>query len=146
MKNDDIVMRIREWLEIESKTSETAQALNEHMGILVKLLHRFIRGKGWSDQERDDLVSHSIMKLIGILDRFDEKRGTKPSTFIAKSLDGILLNYDRNKAKEEGSFRSRGKPRVLSYSLDRDLSGDAEDSKNHTLKNILGLQAQHIQM
>lgn len=140
----DYIIRIEKWLEAESKTSKGALLLKKYLRLLAKRFFIFIQKKHLSEQKKEDMFSHSIIKLLETLERFDEDRGVKMSTFAAKSIDGVFINFLRDESKQEGTSRGRSKPRLSNISLDQPLPANNDDFDIITLKEALVLPGSSI--
>lgn len=104
------ISRTKEWLEFESKKSEAARLLNENIDLLLKNFFQFIKKKHFNEEEKEDMFSHVVLKLLRAFERFDESRGVKLATFATVSIRGELRKYIRDKSKESGISRGREKP------------------------------------
>ncbi len=66
-----------------------------HLGIVGMIASRQTR---WGPEERDDLEQEARVGLIRGWERFDPRRGLKPSTFLSTAANGQVLHFRRDRA------------------------------------------------
>ena len=113
----------------------------ENLGLVHACANRF-RGKG---VEYDDLYQVASLALIKGVERFDERKGLKFSTFITPTITGEIKNYFRDRSRLVHLPRKVSELRV---SIKREAEKYlAETGKNATAKELaarLGVSEEEV--
>ena len=99
---------------------------NDNLGLVYNVVRKCF--KGYSKEDTEDLLQEGFLTLYKVIDKFDESKGFKFSTYACNSIWGSLTKYSETRLKQKKSTSVKiGKNKYKSIYLGVDiLSLDAK--------------------
>lgn len=99
---------------------------NDNLGLVYNVVRKCF--KGYSQEDTEDLLQEGFLTLYKVIDKFDESKGFKFSTYACSSIWGSLTKYAETRLKQKKSTSVKiGKNKYKSIYLGVDiLSLDAK--------------------
>ena len=74
---------------------------NDNLGLVYNVVRKCFRG--YSQEDTEDLLQEGFLTLYKVIDKFDESKGFKFSTYACNSIWGSLTKYAETRLKKKKS-------------------------------------------
>lgn len=115
------------------KNRVTEQTVSENLGLVYLCAKRFSVGHAGSTVEYDDIFQAGCVGLVKAIEKFDESRGLKFSTYAVP----VILGEMRRLFRDGGAVKiSRGMQELAKRVKQEEASFRAENGRNPTVSDI----------
>ena len=109
---------------------------NDNLGLVYNVVRKCF--KGYSQEDTEDLLQEGFLTLYKVIDKFDESKGFKFSTYACSSIWGSLTKYAETRLKQKKSTSVKiGKNKYKSIYLEVDILSLDSKVKNYEDATVL---------